>query len=184
MTVSLELTCDILCACMRSQRMCGVRKYCVHVRVLSALRLMLCVLAMFAAWDGAECVQDEYVYNPLKLPTGVDGKPIPYWLYKLHGLNQEYKCDICGGDVFKGRREYERHFRDSKHVNAMHALGIPSSKAFFEVTKVEEALALWQNLKNRSSGNWNADTQEEFEDDEGNVYNKKTYLDLQRQGLV
>lgn len=31
---------------------------------------------------------DEYVYNPLKLPMGPDGKPIPYWLYKLHGLNQ------------------------------------------------------------------------------------------------
>ena len=28
------------------------------------------------------------MYNPLKLPMGWDGKPIPYWLYKLHGLNQ------------------------------------------------------------------------------------------------
>ncbi len=28
------------------------------------------------------------MYNPLKLPLGWDGKPIPYWLYKLHGLNQ------------------------------------------------------------------------------------------------
>ncbi len=32
--------------------------------------------------------EDDYVYNPLKLPLGWDGKPIPYWLYKLHGLNQ------------------------------------------------------------------------------------------------
>lgn len=31
---------------------------------------------------------NEFVYNPLKLPLGYDGKPIPYWLYKLHGLNQ------------------------------------------------------------------------------------------------
>ena len=124
------------------------------------------------------------MYNPLKLPTGVDGKPIPYWLYKLHGLNQEYTCEICGGDVFKGRREFERHFRESKHVNAMAALGIPMSKAFFEVTKVAEAVALWENLKKRGVGNWNAEVQEEFEDEEGNVYNKKTYLDLQRQGLV
>lgn len=35
-------------------------------------------------------------YNPLKLPLGWDGKPIPYWLYKLHGLNMEFKCEICG----------------------------------------------------------------------------------------
>ena len=36
------------------------------------------------------------MYNPLKLPLGWDGKPIPYWLYKLHGLNLEFKCEICG----------------------------------------------------------------------------------------
>jgi hypothetical protein len=40
--------------------------------------------------------EEEYIYNPLKLPLGWDGKPIPYWLYKLHGLNQEFKCEICG----------------------------------------------------------------------------------------
>ena len=39
-----------------------------------------------AALDSDE--EDEFVYNPLKLPMGWDGKPIPYWLYKLHGLNQ------------------------------------------------------------------------------------------------
>eukprot|EP00892_Ulva_mutabilis_P000046 jgi/Ulvmu1/10041/UM059_0091.1 len=128
--------------------------------------------------------EDEYVYNPLKLPLGPDGKPIPYWLYKLHGLNQEYKCDICGGDIFRGRREYERHFRESKHVQAMAALGITSSKAFFEVTKVDEAVALWNNLQKRNTGNWNPDLQEEFEDEDGNVYNRRTYIDLQRQGLV
>ena len=34
---------------------------------------------------------DKPIYNPLNLPLGWDGKPIPYWLYKLHGLNIEYK---------------------------------------------------------------------------------------------
>ena len=38
--------------------------------------------------------EDEYIYNPLKLPLGWDGKPIPYWLYKLHGLNLEFKCEV------------------------------------------------------------------------------------------
>jgi hypothetical protein len=32
-----------------------------------------------------------------------DGKPIPYWLFKLHGLNIEYKCQICGGFSYWGR---------------------------------------------------------------------------------
>jgi splicing factor 3A subunit 3 len=47
--------------------------------------------------------EDEFVYNPLKLPLGWDGKPIPYWLYKLHGLNQEFKCEICGNYSYWGR---------------------------------------------------------------------------------
>ena len=46
--------------------------------------------------------EEEYVYNPLKLPLGWDGKPIPYWLYKLHGLNQEFKCEICGNYRWDG----------------------------------------------------------------------------------
>ncbi len=49
-----------------------------------------------AGGGGDEEEEDEYIYNPLKLPLGWDGKPIPYWLYKLHGLNQEFKCEICG----------------------------------------------------------------------------------------
>ena len=35
--------------------------------------------------EGGSEEEDEYIYNPLKLPLGWDGKPIPYWLYKLHG---------------------------------------------------------------------------------------------------
>lgn len=45
---------------------------------------------------------DEYVYNPLKLPLGPDGKPIPYWLWKLHGLQRKFTCEICGNFVYAG----------------------------------------------------------------------------------
>jgi splicing factor 3A subunit 3 len=55
--------------------------------------------------DGAEEEEDEEerIYNPLKLPLGWDGKPIPYWLYKLHGLGVEYRCEICSDHVYMGR---------------------------------------------------------------------------------
>ena len=46
---------------------------------------------------------DGRIYNPLKLPLGWDGKPIPFWLYKLHGLGVEYKCEICSDFVYMGR---------------------------------------------------------------------------------
>lgn len=49
-------------------------------------------------------------YNPKNLPLGWDGKPIPYWLYKLHGLNIPYTCEICGNQVYKGPKTFQRHF--------------------------------------------------------------------------
>jgi splicing factor 3A subunit 3 len=55
--------------------------------------------------------EEEKIYNPLKLPLGWDGKPIPYWLYKLHGLGVEYPCEICGNFVYMGRKAFERHFQ-------------------------------------------------------------------------
>jgi splicing factor 3A subunit 3 len=51
----------------------------------------------------AEEEEEERIYNPLKLPLGWDGKPIPYWLYKLHGLGVEYRCEICSDHVYMGR---------------------------------------------------------------------------------
>lgn len=54
--------------------------------------------------EGAEEEEEEErIYNPLKLPLGWDGKPIPYWLYKLHGLGVEYRCEICSDHVYMGR---------------------------------------------------------------------------------
>lgn len=56
-------------------------------------------------------------------------QPIPYWLYKLHGLNIYYECEICGGykyrfvlsssvggygsrmkSVVRGPKAFQRHF--------------------------------------------------------------------------
>ena len=36
----------------------------------------------------------------------------------------------------------------------------------------------------REVGGFKAEAEEEFEDAEGNVYNKRTYEDLKRQGLI
>jgi hypothetical protein len=54
--------------------------------------------------------EDKLAYNPKNLPIGWDGKPIPYWLYKLHGLGEEFHCQICGGASYWGRKAYEKHF--------------------------------------------------------------------------
>ncbi|CAA7026692.1 unnamed protein product [Microthlaspi erraticum] len=129
--------------------------------------------------------EDGQINNPLKLPLGWDGKPIPFWLYNLHGLGHEFKCEICGDHVYKGRRAFEMHFKEGKHQSGMRSLGIPNTKHFNEITLIEEAKELWRKIQERQGENkWKPEVEEEFEDQEGNVYNKKTYSDLKRQGLI
>ncbi|GAA6027072.1 hypothetical protein JCM8097_006089 [Rhodosporidiobolus ruineniae] len=134
---------------------------------------------------GEDDEDDGRIYNPLKLPLGWDGKPIPYWLYKLHGLGVEYKCEICSDHVYQGRKNFERHFQESRHAFGMRALGLPNTKHFHEITRIEDALALAEKLKQEGRAELSAaELTEELEDEEGNVYNRKTYEDLKRQGLV
>ncbi|KAF8646360.1 hypothetical protein AX16_007226 [Volvariella volvacea WC 439] len=129
--------------------------------------------------------EEERIYNPLKLPLGWDGKPIPYWLYKLHGLGVEYRCEICSDHVYMGRKNFDRHFQESRHAFGMRALGLPNTKHFHEITRIEDALALAEKLKQEGRHEiFQQETMEELEDDEGNVYNRKTYEDLKKQGLI
>ncbi|GKU99605.1 hypothetical protein SLEP1_g12425 [Rubroshorea leprosula] len=95
---------------------------------------------------------------------GWDGKPIPFWLYKLHGLGEEFKCEICGDYSYWGHRAFERHFQESCHQCGMHQPGIPYTKNFSEIRSIKEALALWNILQQRIAQNsWCKDF-EEFED--------------------
>ena len=94
--------------------------------------------------------EEEEIYNPLKLPMGWDGKPIPYWLYKLHGLNLEFTCEICGNYSYWGRRAYERHFKEFRHQHGMRCLGIPNTKAFAEVRP--SSFFVWRFLVFRVPG--------------------------------
>ncbi|GKE29948.1 splicing factor SF3a60, partial [Tanacetum coccineum] len=113
-------------------------------------------------------------YNPLNLPMDWDAKPIPYWLSKLHGLDKVFKCEICGNNSYRGRRAYERHFKEFQHQYGMRRLGIPNNKNFNEITSIEEAQRLWENIKEKQGvKRWRSDLEEEFEDQEGNIYNKK-----------
>jgi len=129
--------------------------------------------------------EEERIYNPLKLPLGWDGKPIPYWLYKLHGLGVEYRCEICSDHVYMGRKNFDRHFQESRHAFGMRALGLPNTKHFHEITRIEDALSLAEKLKQEGRHEiFEQETMEELEDDEGNVYNRKTYEDLKKQGLI
>ena len=54
--------------------------------------------------DGEEEEEDEdgKPYNPKGYPLGWDGRPIPTWLWKLHGLGMTFDCEICSEATYQG----------------------------------------------------------------------------------
>jgi len=135
--------------------------------------------------DSESDSEEKPIWNPKNLPLGWDGKPIPYWLYKLNGLGIEYKCEICGDYSYWGRRAWERHFQEWRHAHAMRCLGIPNTRHFHEISKMNEARALYEKLKKEAQEiAWKPNSEEEFEDTTGNILNKKTFEDLRREGLL
>ncbi|KAL3817046.1 hypothetical protein ACHAXA_002958 [Cyclostephanos tholiformis] len=128
---------------------------------------------------------DAPIYNPKNVPLDWNGKPIPYWLFKLHGLNHFYACEICGNESYRGRRNFEKHFAESRHAYGMRCLSIPNTKHFHGVTKIADAQELWGRLRKALEGNlFDVDQEEEYEDSHGNVVNRVQYEDLARQGML
>ncbi|KAJ5104377.1 hypothetical protein NUU61_001724 [Penicillium alfredii] len=136
--------------------------------------------------DQSDEDDEDRVYNPLKLPLAWDGKPIPYWLYKLHGLGVEYPCEICGNFVYMGRRAFDKHFSEAGHIHGLKCLGITShTNLFREITRIKDAERLWEKLEgDRKKDRDNRDNVVQMEDAEGNVMPERIYLDLQKQGIL
>lgn len=147
--------------------------------------------------DGEDDDEEERIYNPKKLPLGWDGRPIPVWLYKLHGLGVEFKCEICSDFAYQGRKNFDRHFTESRHAFGMRALGLPNTKHFHGVTRIEDAMTLAEKLKRQAregAGGTEARNTaghsaapgdvEEVEDEQGNTYSRRDYELLKRQGLI
>lgn len=125
------------------------------------------------------------VYNPMNLPLGFDGQPIPYWLWKLHGLGIEYNCEICGEYTYKGRKAFEKHFLEPRHLHGLKCLGITPSVVFKDITNIKQAVELWNKVKKQKRvEEGEKENAIEVEDEEGNVMSEKVYNDLKKQGLI
>ncbi|CAL5344132.1 unnamed protein product [Camellia sinensis] len=129
---------------------------------------------------------EQQIYNPLKLPMGWDGKPIPYWLYKLHGLGQMNSNVRYAGITVTGAAGLMSDTSRNGDISmgcVVLAFQIPRTST--KSHQLSEAKQLWERIQERQGVNkWRPDLEEEYEDKEGNIYNKKTYTDLQRQGLI
>lgn len=132
-----------------------------------------------AGGDGdSDSESDEKIYNPLKLPLAWDGKPIPYWLYKLHGLGVEFPCEICGNFVYMGRRAFDKHFNEARHIYGLKCLGITNTTLFREIVGIEDALKLWDKIqRDKKRGERGGENVVQMEDADGNVMPEKVYYE-------
>lgn len=59
-------------------------------------------------------IRDKKVYNT-KIYKDENNNPIPRWLYRHKSLYIEFNCEVCENSFFKGRQEFENHFREERH---------------------------------------------------------------------
>jgi splicing factor 3A subunit 3 len=72
-----------------------------------------------------------------------------------------------------------------RHAHGMRCLKIPNTKHFHDITLIEDAINLYNKIKDQLKQEvYDPEVEEEFEDTEGNVLNRRTYEDLARQGLL
>ena len=108
-------------------------------------------------------------------------------------MNEKFTCEICGNETYLGRKAYDQHFQKAKHAYGMKCLGIPNTKHFQGISHIQDAIArMFLNLlvkdpivneklkKQAITDDWNQED-EEFEDRDGNIYNKTDYEDLRRK---
>ncbi|KAF0733205.1 hypothetical protein Ae201684_010021 [Aphanomyces euteiches] len=63
--------------------------------------------------------------------------------------------------------------------------GVPKTTLVRHMKTIGNLRGLYEKLKEQLEiETFNKDNEEEFEDSEGNVFNRKTYEDLARQGLL
>jgi splicing factor 3A subunit 3 len=135
--------------------------------------------------SSSESNGEKKIYNLLKLPLAWDGKPIPFWLYKLHGLGVDFKCEICGNYVYIGRRAFDKHFNKVRHIYGLKCLGITNIMLFREITDIADAEKLWEKIqRDKKKGRTDETSVIQIENAERNVMPEKVYYDLQKQGLL
>lgn len=102
---------------------------------------------------------------------------VPKWLYKRKELDISFECDICGYSGY-GRDGFDRHFGEDSHRKSVARYGIKYSPALKGITRVGILMKMKDRVEESESYT------EEFEDGDGNVFDRRTYEDLKRNNLI
>ena len=62
-------------------------------------------------------------------------------LYARLQLAEEASNELTRVFCDRIRKNFERHFQESRHAFGMRALGLPNTKHFHEITRIEDAIA-------------------------------------------
>lgn len=114
---------------------------------------------------------------------GADGKPLPKWLVKIMQLKKKFRCDVCGGEVFKGLKMYREHFVLERHSEGLRQLGVGFAHMhyFVGINEMADVLSFrdilrkkldQMNLRKRARED---EDNEETQDVNGNVMTKRSF---------
>ncbi|XP_021768530.1 splicing factor SF3a60 homolog [Chenopodium quinoa] len=117
-----------------------------------------------------DCEADHSLGLKIDGEEGVE-KVVDNLVLGWNGLDQEFECQICGNYTYKGQIAFERHFREERHEHGMHCLGIPNSQIFYEITEIDEAEKLWEDIRPRQEMfQWCPASDEVYEDAGSNIH--------------
>jgi splicing factor 3A subunit 3 len=70
------------------------------------------------------------------------GNPLERWLLKLQQRNKTFHCEVCGGRVYHGPREFRDHFQMPRHLEGLRKLGCSglSTSIFSGIATIDTAL--------------------------------------------
>ncbi|KAG5472400.1 hypothetical protein LSCM1_03799 [Leishmania martiniquensis] len=117
---------------------------------------------------------------------GENGEPIPRWLAQLHQLDKCFRCDVCGGTIYKGPKVFREHFGAERHAEGLRRLGVVQHlKSYEGITSIRQVIEMRERLASGESGfrkrlRDNTDN-EEIQDARGHVVTAKEYLRLQQR---
>ncbi|KAG5498681.1 hypothetical protein JKF63_02968 [Porcisia hertigi] len=117
---------------------------------------------------------------------GENGEPIPRWLAQLHQLDKVFRCDVCGGTIYKGPKVFREHFGAERHAEGLRRLGVVQHlKSYEGITSIRQVVQMRERLTGEEAGfrkrlRDNVDN-EEIQDARGHVVTAKEYLRLQQR---
>ena len=123
--------------------------------------------------------------STLNMRFGIDGKPIDRWIVVMQQLDTKFPCEVCGGTVYDGPKNFVEHFRAERHIGALAKLGAVKNLRLYEgLTEIRRVIEMRNKLESASASNTRRrmredELAEEIQDVQGNVMTTRDFREYQ-----